>query len=84
MTLLWSIRNNHIVLNCRCGHVGIIAVQELIDVLGEDVELDVVERSARCSSCGFKRISNVQIIYVGASEYALLGIDTKPEDDKGK
>jgi hypothetical protein len=48
-------------------------VQELIDVLGEDVELDVVERSARCSSCGFKRISSVQIIYVGASEYALLG-----------
>ena len=73
MTLLWSIRNNHIVLNCRCGHVGIIAVQELIDVLGEDVELDVFERSARCSSCGFKRISNVQTIYVGASEYALLG-----------
>jgi hypothetical protein len=33
MTLLWSIRNNHIVLNCRCGHVGIIAVQELIDVM---------------------------------------------------
>ena len=49
MTLLWSIRNNQIVLNCRCGHVGIIAVQELIDVLGEDVELEVVERSARCS-----------------------------------
>ena len=84
MALLWSIRNNQIVLNCRCGHVGIIAVQELIDVLGQDFELDAVERSARCSSCGFKRISNAQIIYVGASEYALLGADTKPEDDEGK
>ncbi|MDA8635868.1 hypothetical protein N9L70_05705 [Rhodobacteraceae bacterium] len=51
---------------------------------GKNVELDVVERSARCSSCGFKRISNVQIIYVGASEYALLGADTKPEDDERK
>ena len=51
-------------------------------MLGEDVELDVVERSARCNSCGFKRISSVQIIYVGASEYALLGADTKPEDDE--
>ena len=51
-------------------------------MLGEDVELDVVERSTRCSSCGFKRISSVQIIYVGASEYALLGADTKPEDDE--
>ncbi|MDC0499907.1 hypothetical protein OAN58_03430 [Paracoccaceae bacterium] len=43
MTLLWLIGNNHIVLNCRCGHVGIIAVQELIDVLGEDVELSINE-----------------------------------------
>ena len=84
MTLLWSIRNNHIVLHCRCGQVGIIAVQELIDVLGEVVELGVVERSARCNSCGFKRISSVQIIYVGASEYALLGADTKPEDDEAE
>ena len=82
MTLLWSIRNNDIVLSCRSGHVGIIAVQELIDVLGEDVELDLVERSAQCSSCGFKRISNVQISYVGASEYPLQGADTKPEDDE--
>jgi len=49
--------------------------------LSEHVELDVVERYARCSSYGFKRISNVQIIYVGASEYALLGADTKPKDD---
>ena len=84
MAPLWSIRNNQIVLNCRCGHVGIIAVQELIDVLWEDVELDVVERSARCRSCGFKRISNVKINYVGASEYALLDADTKPKDDEGK
>ena len=82
MTLLWSIRNNHIVLNCMCGHVGIIAVHELIDVLGEAVELAVVERSARCSRCGCKRISSVQIIYVGGSEYALLGTDTKVTDDE--
>ena len=82
MTLLWSIQNNHIVLNRMCGHVGIIAVQELIDVLGEDIELDLVQRSARCSRCGCKRISSVQIIYVGASEDALLGTDTKVEDDE--
>ncbi len=80
--LLWSIRNNYIVLKSRCGHFGIIVVQELIDVPGEDVELDVVEHSARCISCGFKQISNVQLIYVRASEYALQGADTKPEDDE--
>ena len=82
MTLLWSIRNNHIVLHCRCGHVGIIAVQEPIVVLRDIVQPDVVARSARCNSCGFKRISSVQIIYVGASDYALLGADTKSEDDE--
>ena len=82
MTLLWSIQNNHIVLNCMCGHVGIIAVQELIDVRGEDIELDLVQRSARCSRCGCKRISSVQIIYVGGSEDALLGTDTKVKDDE--
>ena len=59
MTLLWSIQNNHIALNCRCGRVGIIAAQELIDVLGEDVEFDAVEHSARCGSYRFKRISKV-------------------------
>ena len=53
-------------------------------MLREDVELDVVEHSARCISCGFKRISNVQLIYVGASEYALLGVDTKPKDDEAE
>ena len=57
--LLWLIRNNHIVLNCRCGHVGIIGAQELIDVLGESVELDAAERSARCISYRFQCISNV-------------------------
>ena len=57
-------------------------MHELIDVLGEAVELAVVERSARCSRCGCKRISSVQIIYVGASEDALVGTDTKVEDDE--
>ena len=57
--LLLSIQNKHIVLNCRCGHVGIIAAQELIDVLGESVELDAAERSARCISYRFQCISNV-------------------------
>jgi hypothetical protein len=36
------------------------------------------------AAAGFKRISSVQIIYVGASEYALLGADTKPEDDEAE
>ena len=57
-------------------------MQELIDVLGEDIELDLVVRSARCSRCRYKLISSVQIIYVRGSEYALLGSDTKVKDDE--
>ena len=78
--LLWSINNDHIVLNCRCRHVRIIALQELIDMLGENVALDMVERSARCSTCGFKLISNVQIIYVRAREYALPPISKRHQN----
>ena len=43
---------------------------------GKNGALNVVERSARCSSCGFKLMSNVKIIYVGAREYALLPISS--------
>ena len=54
MTTLSSIANNHLVLNCRCGHVGQIAVSDLIEVHGGDVSVDAIERAARCRRCGTK------------------------------
>ena len=46
MSTLSSIADNHLVLNCRCGHVGQIAVVDLLDVHGGDVGVDAVERAA--------------------------------------
>ena len=43
MTLLWLLGNNHIVLNCSCGHLGIIAPKKLIDVFEKDIELLINE-----------------------------------------
>ena len=82
MILLSSIHRNHIVLNCRCGHVGIISVTDLIEVYGPETTLDAVERAARCTRCRCKSITSTQIIYVGNSDIALRGtaVKAKPTD----
>jgi len=71
MILLSSIHQNHIVLNCPCSHVGIIAVADLIEVYGGDVDVDAVGRAARCSRCKTKGITDMQIVYVGGSNEAM-------------
>ena len=38
---------DYIVLNCRCGHVGVIAVANLIEVHGGYVDVNDVERPVR-------------------------------------
>ena len=70
MTLLLSIPEHHLVLNCRCGHVGQISVAELIGVHGGDVSVDAVERAAKCSRCKMKGFARMQIIYIGSSDRA--------------
>ena len=75
MILLSSIPKNHIVLNFRCGHVGMICVADLIEAYGGDVDVDAVERAARCSKCKTKSITSTQIIYVGSSGIALQSAD---------
>ena len=79
MTKLFSISNNHLVLNCRCGHVGQIAVADLIEVYGGDVKVVAVERAARCSRCKTKNIARSQIIYVGGSFEALSSGHTEKD-----
>ena len=81
MIKLSSIADNHLVLNCRCGHVGQIAVSDLMEVYGGDVSVDAIERAARCRRCRTKSITSMQIIYVGSSEIALLGCETKQSGD---
>ena len=47
MTKLSLIPDNHLVLNCRCGHVGQIAVLDLMEVYGGDASVGVAEWAAR-------------------------------------
>ena len=71
MIVLRSIYQNHLVFNCLCGHVGKVAVQDLMLKYGGDTTVDAVEKAARCSRCRGKNITSTQIIYVGNSELAM-------------
>ena len=81
MIVLRSIYQNHLVFNCLCGHVGKVAVQDLMLKYGGDTTVDAVEKAARCSRCRGKNITSTQIIYVGNSELAMYNAHT-PEDNK--
>ena len=65
----------------RCGHVGQISVQDPIKVFGGDVDLDAVERTARCTKCKGKSISSVQVICIEGSFDAMHSSHT-PKDNK--
>jgi hypothetical protein len=61
-----------------------IAVADLIEVHGGDVDVDAVERAARCSRCKIKSITSTQIIYVGSSETVLKSAgNLLPDKDRG-
>ena len=76
MIVLRSIYQNHLVLNCLCGHVGKIAVKDLITKYGGDITVDAVEKAARCSRCKGNEITSTQIIYNGSSELAMSSAPT--------
>ena len=81
MSVLRSIHQNHLVFNCLCGHVGKVAVRDLMLKYGGDTTVDAVEKAARCSRCRGKNITSTQIIYVGNSELAMYNTHT-PKDNK--
>ena len=67
--------------NCLSGHVGKVAVRDLMLKHGGDTTVDAVEKVVRCSRCRGKNITNTQIIYVGNSELAMYNAHT-PKDNK--
>ena len=71
MTLLLSTNQNHIVLNSRCSHVGVMAVAVLIELYGGLVLIDAEGRAARCSRCYTNGIIDMQIVYVGDNNEAM-------------
>ena len=79
MIVLRSIYQNHLVFNCLCGHVGKVAVRDLMLKYGGDTTVDGVEKAARCSRCRGKNITSTQIIYVGSSELAMYSSQTPKE-----
>ena len=81
MIALRSIYQNNLVFNCLCGHVGRVAVRDLMLKYGGDMTLEAVEKAARCSRCRGKNITSTQIIYVGSSELAMYSSHT-PTDNK--
>jgi len=81
MIVLRSIYQNHLVFNCLCGHVGKVAVKDLMLKYGGDTSVEAVEKAARCSRCRGKNITSTQIIYVGSSELAMSSSHT-PKDNK--
>ena len=76
MIVLRSIYQNHLLLNCLCGHVGKVTVKDLITKYGADITVDAVEKAARCSRCKGQNITSTQIIYIGRSELAMSSAPT--------
>ena len=81
MIVLRSIYQNRLMFNCHCGHVGKVAVKELILKYGGHTTVEAVEKAARCSLCRGKNITSTQIIYIGKSELAMYN-SHMPEDNK--
>ena len=52
MTTLSSIADTHLVLNCRCGHVGQIAVSDLPAQMSEADNIFVAHNLALSDSLG--------------------------------
>jgi DNA-directed RNA polymerase subunit RPC12/RpoP len=82
MTTLYSIEQNHLSVECKCGHVALIPVSEIAEVFG-NIEVDAVQRALRCRRCKSKGMAKVMIIYVGGSGEALWGTGTQPEKPQG-
>jgi len=52
MTQLQTISNNHMSLQCHCGHSKLVSVKELIGKLSPTATIYEVASKAKCSHCG--------------------------------
>ncbi len=71
MIVVRSIYQNHLVFNCHCGHVGKVAIRDLIFKHVADTTMEVDEKVARHSFRRGKNSTSTHIIYVGNSELAM-------------
>ena len=61
MTQLQTIINNHISLECHCGHRKLVSVKELISKLNPAVTIYEVARKAKCSHCDTKGVADLSL-----------------------
>jgi len=73
VTTLSSITDNHLSLECECGHASLLPVSQLLETLPPDTTVHQVRQQARCSRCKVKGMNDCQIIFVGNSAVALDG-----------
>ena len=71
MTQLQTIINNHMSLECHCGHSKLVSVKELINRLSPTATIYEVARKAKCSHCGNKGVSDFRLRYVCAKKEEL-------------
>jgi len=64
MTQLQTIINNHMSLECRCGHSKLVSVKELISRLSPTATIYEVARKAKCSHCDTKGVADFRLLYV--------------------
>lgn len=64
MTQLQAIINNHMSLECHCGHSKLVSVKELINRLSPTATIYEVARKAKCSHCDTKGASDFRLLYV--------------------
>jgi hypothetical protein len=57
-----------------------VAVMELVEAYGENITLDQVRRNARCTMCKRKGGIEMRLVYVGGSEFAMQGSNTKERE----
>ncbi len=86
-TVLATIRSHHLYLECACGRGAELSVADAIRRLGHGANVGDVVDKARCGACGAKSVSEVRIVYKGASDTAMAGaagkVDHDREDDGG-
>tara|TARA_B100000035_G_C20614050_1_gene385243 strand:+ start:192 stop:368 length:177 start_codon:yes stop_codon:yes gene_type:complete len=57
-----------------------VAVMELVEAYGENITLDQVRKNARCTMCKRKGGIEMRLVYVGGSEFAMQGSNTKERE----
>ncbi|QFT45373.1 hypothetical protein FIU97_02180 [Roseivivax sp. THAF40] len=72
MTELRSIKVNHIVFECACGHWSQVVVADLIERLGERRTVAEIAELTVCTRCR-RRGARYQITYLGGGIEAMQG-----------